>query len=193
MEILKYKEFEGSAELDMNRNVCRGKILFVDDVVTYESKSIDGLQKEFEAAVDDYIDTCKQVGKEPQKSCRGQFNVRVTPELHRAATRRAISDETSLNDVVFQALSVYLAPATGAAFAGNQGDMMNPQNFFIEKIASNKGISWSSVGASVLLFSSPTRAKKAVTKEEYWDAIGSSSVVEVEALPTTIKEKSYAH
>ena len=115
MEILKYKGFEGSTDLDMKRNVCRGKILYIDDVVTYESKSIDDLQKQFEDAVDDYVETCNQIGKEPQKPCRGQFNVRLSPELHRAATRRAIADDTSLNDVVCQSLEAYLAPATSSA------------------------------------------------------------------------------
>lgn len=115
MEILKYKEFEGSAELDMTRKTCRGKILYIDDVVTYESKSIGELQKEFEEAVNDYIETCKQIGKEPQKSCRGQFNVRVSPELHRAATRRAIAEDKSLNDVVCKALEAYLAPTKASA------------------------------------------------------------------------------
>jgi predicted HicB family RNase H-like nuclease len=110
MEILKYKDFEGSAELDMQRGVCKGRILFIDDVVTYESKSIQGLQKQFEEAVLDYIETCRLVEKEPQKSCRGQFNVRVAPELHRAAARRAVLDGTSLNDVVCMALSAYLQP-----------------------------------------------------------------------------------
>ena len=40
MNILKYKDFEGSAELDMERQVCRGKLLFIDDLVTYEAASI---------------------------------------------------------------------------------------------------------------------------------------------------------
>lgn len=119
MEILKYKDFEGSAELDMQRGICRGRILFIDDVVTYESKTIQGLTKQFEEAVLDYIETCRLVEKEPQKSCRGQFNVRVAPEMHRAAARRAIADETSLNDVVCMALSAYLqsrpAESTGGA------------------------------------------------------------------------------
>ena len=115
MEILKYKEFEGSAELDMKRRVCRGMILYIDDLVTYESSSIDDLQKQFEAAVDDYIETCNQISKEPQKSCRGQFNVRVSPELHRAATRRSIADDTSLNDVVCKALEAYLVTTTSHA------------------------------------------------------------------------------
>ena len=115
MEILKYKEFEGSAELNMQRGVCRGRILFIDDVVTYESKTIAGLQKQFEDAVLDYVETCRLIEKEPQKSCRGQFNVRVAPELHRAAARRAIADETSLNDVVCMALSAYLQSAVESA------------------------------------------------------------------------------
>ena len=110
MEILRYKEFEGSAELDMARNVCRGKILHIDDLVTYESKSVSGLQKQFEDAVDDYIETCQQIGKIAQKSCRGQFNVRVGPELHREAVRRSVCENISLNEVVCRALSFYLVP-----------------------------------------------------------------------------------
>jgi hypothetical protein len=35
MDILKYKDYEGTAELDMSRGVCRGKILFINDLVTY--------------------------------------------------------------------------------------------------------------------------------------------------------------
>lgn len=115
MEILKYKSFEGSAELDMQKKFCWGKILYIDDVVTYQSESIANLQKQFEEAVDDYIETCKLVGKEPQKPCRGLFNVRVSPELHKAALRRAITDETSLNDVVCRALESYLSPKSDLA------------------------------------------------------------------------------
>ena len=108
MEILKYKDYEGGAEVDLERGVCRGKILFIDDLVTYESEAIKGLQKQFEEAVDDYIDTCAQVGKAPQKACKGLFNVRVSPILHREAIRRAIADDSSLNDVVRQAMESYL-------------------------------------------------------------------------------------
>lgn len=108
MDILKYKEYEGTAELDMSRGICRGKILFIDDLVTYESGSPRDLQREFESAVDDYVATCAMLGKEPQRPCRGSFNVRVPPELHRAATLRATSDGVSLNEVVVRALDCFL-------------------------------------------------------------------------------------
>lgn len=108
MDILRYKDYEGTAELDMARGVCRGKILFITDLVTYESESPAKLQKEFEAAVDDYIETCTALEREPQKPLKGQFNVRITPVLHKDATLRALKDNISLNEVVVHALDAYL-------------------------------------------------------------------------------------
>ena len=108
MDILKYKDYEGTAELDMTRGVCRGKVLFISDLVTYESASPVKLQKEFEAAIDDYLDTCKELKREPQKPLKGQFNVRIPPALHKAATLRALKDDVSLNDVVVSALDAYV-------------------------------------------------------------------------------------
>jgi predicted HicB family RNase H-like nuclease len=108
VDILKYKEYEGTAELDMSRGICRGKILFIDDLVTYESDSPVGLRREFEAAVDDYLETCAALGKEPQRPFRGLFNVRVPPELHRAAALRATMEGVSLNDVVVRSLDCFL-------------------------------------------------------------------------------------
>jgi predicted HicB family RNase H-like nuclease len=59
--------------------------------------------------VDDYLDTCRAVGKEPQRPFRGAFNVRVPQPLHRSAAVRAVADQTSLNEVVVRALEAYLA------------------------------------------------------------------------------------
>lgn len=108
MDILKYKEYEGTAEVDIGRGVCRGKLLFIDDLVTYEALTPSKLKREFEAAVDDYLATCKALGKEAQRPCRGLFNVRVAPQTHRAATLRALSEGISLNDVVGRALDAFL-------------------------------------------------------------------------------------
>ena len=77
--------------------------------MTYESLTPDRLQSEFEAAVDDYIETCAEVGKEPQRPFKGLFNVRVPPALHRAAVLRATREGAALNEVVVKALSEYLA------------------------------------------------------------------------------------
>ena len=108
MDIIKYKDYEGTAELDMERGVCRGKILFIKDLVIYESSTPKELQKAFEHAVDDYLETCKELGREPQKPFNGVFNVRIGPELHRKSALRAKSESVSLNEVVTKAITAYV-------------------------------------------------------------------------------------
>lgn len=108
MAILNYKDYEGSAEIDMDSMTCRGKILFIADLITYQANTPQALQIAFEEAVDDYIITCAELNRTPHKPLRGQFNVRVSPELHKAAHLRAACDNTSLNDVVIRSLDLYL-------------------------------------------------------------------------------------
>lgn len=108
MNILKYKGYEGTAELDARRGVCYGRILLINDLVTYVSSAVPGLQNEFEAAVDDYLGTCKTLGREPKLALKGQFNVRVSPELQRNLTIRAVDEGVSLNDVVKRACEAFI-------------------------------------------------------------------------------------
>ena len=108
MDILKYKGYEGTATLDMARGVCRGKILLIDDLVTYESADPKSLQAEFEAAVEDYLDTCVQLGREAQVPLKGQFNVRIDPDLHKGLVLRAAQDDVSLNETVARACAAYV-------------------------------------------------------------------------------------
>jgi predicted HicB family RNase H-like nuclease len=108
MDILKHRNYEGTAELDMSRGVCRGKILFVDDLITYEASTPKELQREFERAVDDYIETCRALKRAPKKPLKGAFNVRVPPEMHKAAILRGLSDNVALNEIVVRALHAFL-------------------------------------------------------------------------------------
>ena len=66
MGTLKHQGYEGTAELDIGRGICRGRILFIADMVTYQADSPQELQREFEVAVEDYVATCVALGKEPQ-------------------------------------------------------------------------------------------------------------------------------
>lgn len=108
MTTLEYKGYQGSAEVDAETDVLVGKILFITDLVTYEAKTVQSLRKEFQAAVDDYLETCLQLGRDPQQPFSGVFNVRVGPALHRAAAIRAQKDGVKLNAVMVNALERYL-------------------------------------------------------------------------------------
>ena len=55
----------------------------INDLVDFECEDLKGVEKEFHEAVDDYLEFCKEVGKEPDKEYKGTFNVRISPELHK--------------------------------------------------------------------------------------------------------------
>lgn len=108
MNILEHKGYHGSVEVDLERGVVRGKILFIADLVTYEADTPAQLKAEFEAAIEDYLETCVELGRKPLQPASGTFNVRTPPELHREAQVRALKDGVSMNEVVVRALGCYL-------------------------------------------------------------------------------------
>lgn len=99
-KVLKYKGFLGSVELCLEDGIIYGQLLFANDLITYEADAVSELQKEFEAAVDDYIETCEQLGREAKKPCSGTFNVRIGRELHQQAGEYAAENGIKINEVV---------------------------------------------------------------------------------------------
>ncbi len=112
MHTMEYKGYQGSIEIDLVSGLLFGKILFVNDLVTFEAKTVPSLRKAFQEAVNDYLESCRQLGREPQQPCSGIFNVRVGPALHRAAAIRAQKDGVKLNAVIVTALEQYLEGVT---------------------------------------------------------------------------------
>lgn len=104
MTQLEYNGYIGTAEISTEDGVFHGKLAHIRDLVTYESKTADGLVKAFRSAVDDYLADCEADGRAPDKPYKGQFQVRARPELHRALARIALERGMSLNEVVTGAL-----------------------------------------------------------------------------------------
>ena len=102
--ILKYKGFCGSVDYSANDESFFGKIVDVSDLVTFEGDSVVALKEAFAEAVEDYIVLCKEVGKEPQKTYEGYFNIRISPDLHREAAIIASNKGLTLNALVEKAL-----------------------------------------------------------------------------------------
>jgi len=102
--MIKYKDFYGSVEYSATDECFFGKIIGTTDLVTFEGESVDNLKKAFVEAVEDYLALCKEIGKEPQKSYKGSFNVRISPELHKEATITASRKGISLNAFVEKAI-----------------------------------------------------------------------------------------
>lgn len=106
--ILEYKGYHTKVEYDVVDKKLRGKIEGINDLVDFECESIESVEEEFRSAVDDYLDFCKEVGKEPEKEYRGTFNVRIAPELHKKLAKKAYVEENSLNATVEKAIALYV-------------------------------------------------------------------------------------
>jgi len=104
MKYLKYKGYIGSVETDFDDNILYGKLLHIQDLVSYEADCPANLKKSFEEAVDDYLSECKQLGQEPDRPFKGQFNVRVSSALHRELALVARVGGKTLNQYVQEVL-----------------------------------------------------------------------------------------
>jgi predicted HicB family RNase H-like nuclease len=107
-EIIKYKDYLASVQFSAEDEVFHGKILGINDLVNFEGTSVKELKKAFAEAVNDYLDTCKKIGKNPDKTYKGSFNIRIPQELHREAAISAAQKNMSLNDFVRYAIDFTL-------------------------------------------------------------------------------------
>ena len=107
-DILEYKGYYASLRFSSEDEVFYGKLLGIDDLVNFEGASVKELKKAFHEAVDDYLETCKELGKEPNKTYKGTFNVRLTTDLHKQAALYAAMHNISLNDFVRTAIDYAL-------------------------------------------------------------------------------------
>lgn len=98
--MMEYKGYYGSVHYSDEDRIFYGKIEFVRALVSYEGTDVKSLRKAFEEAVDDYILTCKQQGKEPEKVFKGSFNVRIGSQLHREIALNALEKGITLNKYI---------------------------------------------------------------------------------------------
>jgi predicted HicB family RNase H-like nuclease len=108
-DVLEYKGYYSSVHFSSEDEVFYGKLMAIDDLVNFEGASVKELKKAFHEAVDDYLETCEGLGKEPNKTYKGTFNVRISTDLHKAAAVYAAINNISLNDFVKTAIDFALS------------------------------------------------------------------------------------
>ena len=107
--VLEHKGYTGSVEFSNTDETFFGKIVGIRDLVSFEADSVVKLKRAFKEAVEDYITTCKELGKDPDKEYKGSFNVRLKPKIHRLAAIKSATLKMSLNQFVEKVLEKEIA------------------------------------------------------------------------------------
>ncbi len=95
--VMNYKSYSARIDYDDEDGIFTGKIAGIRDGVGFHGETVDELRAAFHEAVEDYIETCAKISKEPQKAYSGQVMFRVSPEIHRKAALAAELSGKSLN------------------------------------------------------------------------------------------------
>ena len=103
--IIKYKGYAGLVEFDGEDKMFFGRVMDITDVLTFEGVTVEELENDFHAVIDEYLDFCKEIGKEPERPFSGRFIVRMPPELHRSIAVKAKSNHKSINAWVTKVLA----------------------------------------------------------------------------------------
>lgn len=61
-----YKDYHGSVNFSVKDNIWFGKVLGIHSLISYEGRTFDALQKDFEEAIDDYLFECKEHQEMPE-------------------------------------------------------------------------------------------------------------------------------
>lgn len=101
---LSYQGYTASMVFDTQDKVIVGRVLDVDDIITFHGESVCEFEANFHAVVDDYIAACAQLGTAPERPASGKLMLRVAPTVHAAALKAAARSGVSLNKWAEQAL-----------------------------------------------------------------------------------------
>ena len=107
--IMKYKGYWAKIEYSEEDECFCGKVEGLKrNLISFEGISVEELKKDFKDGIDSYLSSCKANGDEPEKPCKGSLNVRLGVELHCKAKMKSIEENISINELIKEALIVYL-------------------------------------------------------------------------------------
>ena len=117
--MFEYKGYTGRIDFaDTDTGSFTGSVEGIQDVVTFEGKTVPQLQKAFRESVEVYLEFCKDLKEAPEKPFSGKFVLRLSPELHRLTYDVARQEEVSMNTWIAKAVEIRLKQA-----AANSGTL----------------------------------------------------------------------
>lgn len=99
-----YKGYTASMIFDPEDKIIVGRVLEIDDIISFHGESILEFESNFHAAIEGYLAASKTLGSIPEKPASGKVMLRIAPEVHAAALKAASRSGSSLNKWAERAL-----------------------------------------------------------------------------------------
>ena len=104
MNSIEYKGYTARMDFDAQDKIIVGRVLDIDDIISFHGASIASFEAAFHKAVDSYIAACKQLRQAAEKPASGRLMLRVDPAVHAAAVKASARSGQSLNKWAEKAL-----------------------------------------------------------------------------------------
>ena len=104
-----YKGYTGSVEYSDEDGTFYGKVLGIRSLLLYEGGLVDELKADFHEFVDDYLQTCKENGVEPEKPFQPPIFVNVSPTNYEKASLYALEHSLPIDSLIDQAIANFVA------------------------------------------------------------------------------------
>ena len=105
MNVMTYKGYKARVEFDPRDNIFVGRVLGIEDGISFHGKTVGALKEAFAAAVNHYLADCKATGRKPEKPASGKLMLRIAPEIHARALVMARASGKSLNQWAAEVLA----------------------------------------------------------------------------------------
>ena len=99
-----YKGYTASMVFDTEDKIIVGRVVDIDDIISFHGESVAEFEFNFHAAIEDYLAASQALCSAPEKPASGKLMLRISPEIHAAALKAAARSGTSLNKWAEQAL-----------------------------------------------------------------------------------------
>lgn len=100
LSTMEYKGYRALITYDNEDSTLTGEVIGINDSLNFHGDSVQELETSFHQSIDNYLDLCQEIGKQPEKEYKGSFNIRIAPELHRQLSLEAANRHMTLNRYV---------------------------------------------------------------------------------------------
>lgn len=107
--MIEYKGYIGVVEFDPEIDSFHGTVVNTNDIITFYGSSVAELREEMQKSVEEYLEFCREQGRNPEQPFSGKLIIQTSPELHRRivleATRRQVSMDAYIHEILEKALA----------------------------------------------------------------------------------------